>query len=864
MIKDSIAATGKVKEIDVVGINFFKLITKKEVAALSININEPSVNYYLRDKKDSIKKDTAQSKVGQSIDVSNVNINNGEFNLFSQSGKRHLANVSNFTIDFDGVRFNERTADKKIPFKYSDFDIKLDSMFFVIKDQQILRARKVRFNDTDFELDNFTMKPLKMNRNLYVPNETEVDLLDIETPLLSLSKMDWGFTNEDKLYFKTDLIRFKKPLITIIQAKPANKIVTTKDAKVDIKADVAELINIKKLQIEQGKIKALFSNATTVKYAVNNVNLSIEGIKMNELTRTNEIPIDYKTFRVKLDSMYFRLNEMHTLTASSFDLTEKKLVLKDFKMKPLISKSQFNQNYTKSNSLLDIEAPILTLNNNSWGFKDKQFYFHTNSIKLDEVDVKILDEKNEKVIAKRAEKTTKQFLINFNLKVDTIQIKKSRFIADKKFIFDNVNLTVLDIKNDYGKELNIHHVILKNPKFTIFGQPKRVAQRDDKAPDEFNDIIKVNRVSLVNGELEIIPFQNKTPNLILKTIQLTFDQIKVDPKTIKENIPFVYHSVLLKSAGIDYKISNVYRLTTSNFQFNDGKLVLNDLKLNPLISRSAYVKTLKKQADLYTISAKQIVGNGIQWGISKEKKLFLKANSYKINQLFANIYSSNIPPKDSKRRPLFSEKLREIKFDLGIKQFQLVNSKLEYEEDAAKGPGTSKLTFSNINTTIQNINSGYNKKSLPDVKVDWQSQFMTGNLKANWTFNPMNRTEKFNINGSITNLDTKNMDPFIKPYLNVSVDGTFDKIKFNFDGNDKVANGDFGIEYNNLKVNLLREDGSKKKLLSAIGNAAVKNDSRGKMKMEKVDNIERKQDKSFFNFLLACILDGLKKALLII
>jgi hypothetical protein len=865
MIKDSIAATGKVKEIDVVGINFFKLITKKEVSALSININEPSVNYYLRDKKDSIKKDTIQSKVGQSIDVSYVNINNGEFNLYSQSGKRHLANVSNFTIDFDGVRFNERTADKKIPFKYTDFDIKLDSMFFVIKDRQILRARKVKFNDTDFELDHFTMKPLKMNGKFYIPNDTEADLLDIETPLLSLSKMDWGFTGEDKLYFKTDLIRFKQPKINIIQGKPSVKVEKpTNNTPSKISTADAELINIKKLQIEHGKINAFFSNASTVKYAVNNVDLSIEGIKMNELTRTNQIPIDYKTFRVKLDSMYFRLNEMHTLTASSFDLTEKKLVLKNFKMKPLISKNQFTQNVTKSNSLLDIEAPILALNNNSWGMKNDQFYFHTNSIKLDEVKVRILGQKNENVIAERVDRTTKKFLINFNLQVDTIQVQKSQFIADKKFKFDNVNLTVFNINNDYGKELNIHHVILRNPKFTIYGQPKRVAQRDSNSSDDFNDIIKVNKVSLVNGNLDLIPFQKNTPSLKLKTIQLNFDKIKVDPKTIKENIPFTYHSVKLNSAGIDYDISNVYKLTTSNFQFHDGQLVLNQLKLMPKISRKAYGLSLKKQEDLYTISLNQLKGNGIKWGIGNDKKFFLKADYYLFNTLFTNIYSSSIPPRDEKRRSLFSEKLREMKFDLAVKKVQLSNSKLEYEEDAPKGEGTAKLTFSNINTTIRNVNSGYRKKSLPDVIVDWQSEFMKGDLRVNWAFNPMDKTERFKIKGGITNLPAENMDPFLKPYLNVSAQGVFNKIQFDFDGNDKRAGGDFGISYDNLKVNILREDGSKKKLLSAIGNAAVKNDTRGQMKMEKVENIERKQDKSFFNFLLACILDGLKKALLII
>ncbi|MGV0752485.1 hypothetical protein [Empedobacter brevis] len=864
MIKDSIDATGKVKEIKIVGINFFKLITQKEVAAYSINIKNPTVNYYLKERTDSIQKDTVQPKVGQSIDVSNVNIKNGEFNLFSNSGKRHIANVSNFSIDFDGVRFNEKTADKKIPFKYSDFEIKLDSMFFVVKDKQLIKARKVRFNETDFELDNFSMKPLKMNGKLYVPNDSEADLLDIETPLLSLTKMDWGFTSEDKFYFKTDLIKFKKPKITIITANPGNKVEKQPIKKVNIKTDDAELINIKKLQIEDGKIRSLFSNAQTVQYAVNHVALNIEGIKMNALTRTNDIPIDYKTFRIKLDSMYYRLNEMHTLTASNFDLTEKKLTLKNFKMKPLISKNQFNQNFTKSNTLLDVEAPILTLNNNSWGIKNGNFFFHSNSIKLDEVNVKIIDQKNEKVIAEKAEKATQKFLINFNLGIDTIQVKQSRFIASQKFDFNNVNLTVLGFRNEYGKELHVQHVIFKNPKFTIYGQPRRVAQREGKMSKDFNDIIKVDKVSLVNGHLDVIPYQQKNPNLSLKQIQLVFNQINVDPKTIQEAIPFSYHSVLLNSSGIDYDLGKTYRLSTGGLQFQNGNLVLNQLNLTPKVSRKTYTSSLKKQADLYTVSVKQLTGNGIQWGISPSKDFFLKANQFKLDRLYANIYRSLVPPDDTKRKTMFSEKLREMKFDLGVKQLHLVNSKLEYEEETPKSNGTGKLTFSSVNATIKNVNSGYKKKSLPDVDVNWRSEFMNGDLRANWTFNPMNRSEKFNINGSITNLPAKNLDPFVKPYLKVSVDGFFNRINFNFDGNDKIAGGDFGINYQNLKVNVLRDDGSKRKLLSAVGNAAVKNDSRGKMKEEKVENVERKQDKSFFNFFLACILGGLKKALLII
>lgn len=863
-IKDSIKATGKVAKIDVVGINFFKLLAQKEVSAYSINIHEPIVNYYLPDRNKE-PKDTTEVQVGKSLNISKINVKKGEFNLFSSDGKQHLAQVLGIDIGFQGVKFSERTVDKKIPFRFSDFQIKVNDLFFIVNDNQMIRSEKVKLNPTDFELNNFTMKPLKMKGKKYVPNQSSNDLLDIESPLLRLSNMDWGFTLEDKLYFKTDLIKFSQPEITILTADDKPK----KDNAANIenvkrKANETELITIKQLQIEKGKIRSLLSNAETVKYSISNVDLNIEGIKLNELTRTNQIPIDYNTFKIKLDSMYYRLDEMHTIRASDLDLTNKNLVLKNFKMKPLISKNQFNKNHTAANTLLDIEAPILRLTNNRWGFLQNQFFFKTESIKLDEVKVRIIDQKNQQAIARKIDETTQKFLINFNLQVDTIAVNRSRFVSEGKFDFNRVNLKVLGLKNDYGKQLGIDHVIFNKPVFTIFGQPRRVAQRQGQTNQQFNDYIRVKKLSLLNGELSVIPYKKKEPNLRLKDIQLRFNDIEVDPKTIQDPIPFAYKNVLLRSSSLDFDMSSVYHLTTGNLEFNNGNLQVNKVAMKPKLSRKNFNAQLKVQSDLYTVSVDKVSGNGIKWGISQQNDFYLNSAFMKLDRMHANIYRSLVPPDDLRKKTMFSQKLREMKFGLGINKLQIANSVLEYEEETAKSIGTGKLTFSNIQTTINNVNSGYKKRTLPDVVVNWRSQFMNGDLQAKWSFNPMNRAEKFNIQGSISQLPAKNLDPFLVPYLKASAEGKFNKITFNFNGNDKVASGDFGIHYQNLKVSLLRDDGSKRKFLSAIGNIAVKKDSRGEMKNEKVENIVRKQDKSFFNFFLACILDGLKQTLLIV
>ncbi|WP_313385284.1 hypothetical protein [Chishuiella sp.] len=859
-IVDSIKATGKVKEINIVGINFLKLITVKEVSAYSIHIDSPIVNYYLKENNE--KKDTTRTKVGDSFNVSRIKIKNGTFNLLSSSGNEKIVNVSNFNINFKGVKFNERTADKKIPFKYSSFDIKLDSMFFIVKDRQIVKSKKVHFSDTTFELSDFSMKPFGAHKGVYLPNKTDADLFDVKTSLLSLTNMDWGFTNEDKLYFNTDKLLLREPKITIIQTDYSRRN-DSLPKKINLKNNDTDLINVKKFQIENGKINSFFSDAKTIKYNISDVDLAIEGIKMNDFTRTNEIPIDYNTFKLNLRSMYYRLNHTHSLTASTLNLGNFNLTLKDFKMKPILSKKEFKNKFTKSNVLLDIETPILKLNKYKWGLKNGDFYFHTNSIKFNNANVKIIEQKNDNILVDNKNKL-KDKLIDFNLSVDTIKVNQSKFSSDELFDFNDINLTILGVTNINGKVLNINDIILKKPKLLFYNQSKKNNQKSDKNSKEFENSIYVKRIRLQDGNLEMISKTDNKKNLILKDIQLFANHVKIDKNTVRNNIPFVYGNLELTSSGIDYDISNVYKLKTSTFIYKNGNLILNQLKLFPNISRENFTKSLKKQKDLYTVSVDKITSKNLKIGFLPSKNLFIKSDLMVFDKLYANIFRSLLPPNDLSKKTMFSQKLRELKMDLQINQVNLVQSKLEYEEEAKKTEKTGKLIFSNINTSIKNINSGFNKKSLPNVIIDWDSEFMNGDLKVKWVFNPMNTSEKFNIKGSIANLPAKNLDPFLVPYFNVSANGKLNKINFDFDGDDIKANGVFSIHYNDLKVSLLREGGSKRKFLSAVGNVAIKKDSRGNEREKEVKNVTRKQDKSFFNFFLACILDGLKKALLII
>src|SRR5690606_3161854 len=102
---------------------------------------------------------------------------------------------------------------------------------------------------------------------------------------------------------------------------------------------------------------------------------------------------------------------------------------------------------------------------------------------------------------------------------------------------------------------------------------------------------------------------------------------------------------------------------------------------------------------------------------------YFKSNQINLNQVNANIYRSKIPPDDTTIKKLYSQTLRELPFTLEVQQLNLNNSTLIYEEETATSNKAGKLTFTNFNAQIKNINSGYKKTKLPNVQAQINCKF---------------------------------------------------------------------------------------------------------------------------------------------
>jgi len=233
-----------------------------------------------------------------------------------------------------------------------------------------------------------------------------------------------------------------------------------------------------------------------------------------------------------------------------------------------------------------------------------------------------------------------------------------------------------------------------------------------------------------------------------------------------------------------------------------------------------------------------------------------------LNQMNASIYRDVSIPRNPKENNLYSRRLRNLEFPFEIKSLKIKNSKLTYEEDTKNSTEPGKLSFTNFNLNATDLYSGYKRTNGPKTQIMIQTKFMKqGDLKTSWQFDIMDRNEKFNINGTLTNFPAPAMNPFLKPYLQVSTEGNIDEMIFNFSGNNDRANGAYAMDFSDLKVRILDNEKQEMRLISAAANVVMRNNTEGLKKVE-IKTVERKKDASFFNFLWLCIMQGLKQTVI--
>ncbi|KAA0127526.1 hypothetical protein FY557_12980 [Chryseobacterium sp. SN22] len=370
--------------------------------------------------------------------------------------------------------------------------------------------------------------------------------------------------------------------------------------------------------------------------------------------------------------------------------------------------------------------------------------------------------------------------------------------------------------------------------------------------------INIRKVTLRNSD---ITYDKNNQPLTLNHLNATVNDIQLNAKESRPGMEVRIKSYTVTSDNFLYK-TRFYRMTAGALKADQNTVNISRFAMKPLVSRAQFIKMIPVERDLYDIKAAQITANGT-WDLFSDQKS-INASNVTIQSADANIFRSKIPADDPKEKPLYSRLLRSIKIPMVVNNLNLRNSQLVYEEDTPESAGPGKLTFSNFNMNVKNLNSAKMKGKPTRVDIKINCSFMNlAPLSVNWNFDVADQRDIFTISGRTTNLPARGINPFIRPYLHVTATGTIQEMLFNFRGDPKGLNGRFNLKHKDLKVAILdKENREKKGFLTAVANLLVKSDS-GKLPEDaEIEDVERDPTKSFFNMFWKGIEQGLKKTLI--
>lgn len=438
-------------------------------------------------------------------------------------------------------------------------------------------------------------------------------------------------------------------------------------------------------------------------------------------------------------------------------------------------------------------------------------------------------------------------------------VQEGAFAQIKSIEVNNFKLWPLLTKN----QINVTEVIINNPDVILYHRKEKYNAQDDFVKP-FKNTIRTGNLTIRKGSFKMLDSVQK-PFVKATNIHFGLINIKIDSTTLKKDIPVRYRNYNFRCDSLFYDAGKFYTINANKIVTTDSTLTVENFKLIPKQSRMQFTRMQSKELDQFNISAGKISIPNLDWGYVRDT-LYVHSPNVTLDKVHANIYRSKEPADDYSRKKLYSEMLRSLKFDLDIKKLFLTNTLIEYEEQLTFSRPAAKVSFSKFDAKISNIYSTVGRKKnikLPATVIDVKCLFMkTAPLRVTWSFNTPEESDAFTIMGHLQNIDTHKTDPITNPLMNATTDGRIKEVRFTFNGNTKHGKGLFAINYDDLKVDILKKDGKKEnKLMGTLVNMVVKNDTDGKMKETHVE-VDRIQHKSVFNFLWRFVEQGLKQSVL--
>lgn len=433
------------------------------------------------------------------------------------------------------------------------------------------------------------------------------------------------------------------------------------------------------------------------------------------------------------------------------------------------------------------------------------------------------------------------------------------------------------------KSIDLNVLYIKEPVVEIYHHKRSYNYTPEDTISLYKKILHevghftVNDLNIQNIDFTYFNTTHNNKATHFQNLSVRFKDILIDSTTQNDSSRFLY----AKDANIalnDYNIAT----TDSLYNFHADSLLLNaasktlnltNISLKPIGKKENFSDKLDYYKERYNITVKTVSIQYIEWWqlLSEDG---LTARQVKLMDGNIEVYADRtLPdPHTNKVGNYPHQLLTRLKLPVMINNVDINNFKVTYTELNAKTGKKGTVTFNDISGTFTNIT---NRKEIIDqnkyFSLNANASFMNAApMHALFKFDLANaNTGNFSLDLEVGNMDGKELNVATKPLGLFEIkNAEIKKIIMHMNANDNNSNGTVTFYYNDLQVDVLKQDEEqqnklkKRGLISFLANNFIiekSNTPDDKNNDPKYVSYKRDPEKSFFNLIWKTIFTGLSK-----
>ncbi len=417
--------------------------------------------------------------------------------------------------------------------------------------------------------------------------------------------------------------------------------------------------------------------------------------------------------------------------------------------------------------------------------------------------------------------------------------------------------------------IRINNVVIKEPKLTYLVNTHYVKDTVLKSKTTF--LPKgINRISIRNLDIEDADIKEANIQtadkalLSVNDLSIHVKKLRIKNPTNNRKRPVSFTHLDIQTHEISNASSKDYTLYLKTFEFNSSlkQLFLSDFQFTPTFAKTDFKKHSTYETDMFNVQLDSLCIGDI------DIENILKRHQIKIPKI--EIFEPNIsiyrdkrmPDPPYKYKPLIASAIKKIPIETDVDSIVISGGKVVYEEYAEKAHEAGMIFFDLQQIYVTHLsNKASSIKKHPNMKVDIQALLMgEGQMNSSLNFALNSSVDKFKTEGDLHAINAATLNSITENLLNVKItSGIIEDVHFAFDATDNVAKGTLNMAYDDLKVELMNQDGKNQSLVSLLANGIIKKDNHTDDKNYRTGNIyfERLKDKGFPNYLWKSISSGL-------